>query len=87
MWAPVAIQLAMRSRSSWVIWVMLPNGMIWLATLWAWIFAACWRICSGVSNITPAGALANIGLLGLAVVGTTVLVCRYLVRRILGGME
>src|SRR3990167_818056 len=28
--------------------------------------AAFWRICSGVSNITPAGAALNNGLVGLA---------------------
>src|SRR5690606_40046605 len=45
---------------------MLPSGMIWLAIVCAWILAAiCW-ICSGVSNITPAGAALNRGLVGLA---------------------
>ena len=34
-WAPVLIQAPIRSRSCWVIWVMLPSGMIWLATAWA----------------------------------------------------
>src|SRR5690606_41997947 len=64
--APCSIQLASRSRSSWVIWVMLPSGMIWLAIVCAWILAAiCW-ICSGVSNITPAGAALNSGLVGFA---------------------
>src|SRR5690606_12303399 len=64
--APCSIHLASRSRSSWVICVMLPSGMIWLAIVCAWILAAiCW-ICSGVSNITPAGAALNSGLVGLA---------------------
>ncbi|MNT93619.1 hypothetical protein D3C72_2351360 [compost metagenome] len=40
--------------------------MIWLATAWAWIFGASWRICSALSNITPAGALLNSVLLGWA---------------------
>lgn len=30
--APWAIQEPIRSRSAWVIWVMLPSGMIWVAT-------------------------------------------------------
>ncbi|MCY1459360.1 hypothetical protein D9M71_768280 [compost metagenome] len=54
------------SRSCWVIWVMLPNGMIWVATAWAWIRGAICLICCGVSNITPAGAALNNGLVGLA---------------------
>ncbi|MCY1249364.1 hypothetical protein D9M72_628910 [compost metagenome] len=44
----------------------MPSGMICEATAWAWIFgASCW-ICCGVSNITPAGAVLNSGLVGLA---------------------
>ena len=39
--APLSIQAPSRSRSSWVMLVMLPSGMIWLATDCAWIFAAC----------------------------------------------
>ena len=47
--APLAIQLPIRLRSSWVICVMLPSGMICEATAWAWIFgASCWICCGGV---------------------------------------
>lgn len=63
---PLAIQLPTRLRSSWVICVMLPDGMIYEATAWVWIFGAnCW-ICCRVSSMIPPGVALNSWLVSFA---------------------
>src|SRR6266508_1978558 len=64
--APWSIHAPSSARSASVMPVLLLNGMVLVTTARSLIRAAMRWICSGVSNITPAGATVKVASVGVA---------------------